>query len=63
MPLFYYKGKIMTYATYCAKIKAAFKRIKPHLRLLKYPLPTIPEVDEESKNDVEHNHPNKEFLQ
>jgi hypothetical protein len=54
----------MTYAKYCAKIsKAALKRIKPHLRLLKFPLPTIPEVDEDSRNDVEHNYPNKEFLQ
>ena len=44
MPLVYYKGKIMTYKKYCAKIsKASLKRIKPHL-----PLPTIPEVEEDA---------------
>jgi hypothetical protein len=48
MPLVYYKGKIMTYAKYCAKIyKDALKRIKPHLRLLKFPVPTIPEIEED----------------
>jgi hypothetical protein len=38
----------MTYAKYCAKIsKATLKRIKPHLRLLKFPLPTIPEIEDD----------------
>ena len=38
----------MTYSKYCAKIsKAALKRIKPHLRVLAFPLPTILEVEED----------------
>ena len=43
MPLFYYKGKIMTYKQYYKVLN----KVNPLYRLLKFPLPTIPEVEED----------------